>query len=156
MNDVLDGDCLLSQVNTPNDTLKNTQSSTVQVDGLAQPLLVHFAILTQGCLKSLEFILEKRRPTQIIMWPQNRLHRCAAANLSIAVAIEGQTQTLVRIKKRTKEIWRTAAKSLQNPTEDRVYLCPSTAIMAKVGEIFPWRKASDRICNTCKEDTIRT
>ena len=63
MNDVLDGDCLLSQVNTPNDTLKNTQSSTVQVDGLAQPLLVHFAILTQGCLKSLEFILEKRRPT---------------------------------------------------------------------------------------------
>ena len=56
MNDVLDGDCLLSQVNTPNDTLKNTQSSTVQVDGLAQPLLVHFAILTQGCLKSLEFI----------------------------------------------------------------------------------------------------
>ena len=37
------------------------------------------------------------------MWPQNRLHRCAAANLSIAVAIEGQTQTLVRIKKERKK-----------------------------------------------------
>ena len=31
------------------------------------------------------------------MWPQNRLHRCAVVNLSIAVAIEGQTKTLVEI-----------------------------------------------------------
>ena len=74
------------------------------------------------------------------MWPQNRLHRCAAANLSIAVAIEGQTQTLVRIKKKNERNMEDSGEKLAKSNRGSGVSMPINRNHGQGGRNFPMEK----------------